>query len=163
MKKDTRTHRLLAAVSAARSKEQAEARTSSDKHLVEFSDFASVLTGRSFATETDIVEAANAGYRFLCGVYFLVKDERVVYVGQSTNIAARISQHVGVKDFDGYAFIQCDADNLDMLESLYIHVLNPPLNGGVVYGKKTNAAPLSWEAIVSAYKGSCAGSRRLVA
>lgn len=151
-------------IAEIRALKESTAREQTDKHLVEFSDFSTALTGKTFCTESDIVAASNQNYLFLCGVYFLVKDGRVIYIGQSNNIAGRIAQHVGQKDFDAYSFIQCDEDQLDILESLYIHFLNPPLNGG--FTKRAggrNGAPLSWEEIVAAYKGSRAATKRRAA
>jgi len=63
-----------------------------------------------------------------CGVYFLFKEDKVVYVGQSINVAARISQHSGSKDFDSFSVLLCDQSKLDLLEGLYIRLLKPELN-----------------------------------
>lgn len=38
------------------------------------------------------------------GVYFLFKDDNIIYVGQSSNIAARIGRH---SNFEEYAYIEC--------------------------------------------------------
>lgn len=47
------------------------------------------------------------------GVYFLLKEDVVVYVGQSTNCAARVNVHVtsGIKDFDSYSIISIEDEN----------------------------------------------------
>jgi excinuclease UvrABC nuclease subunit len=73
------------------------------------------------------------------GVYFLVQDQEVVYVGQSVNIYSRIAQHPD-KKFDKYAFVPCEVELLDKLESLYIHTLKPRLNGNV--SKQEKSAPI---------------------
>ena len=78
--------------------------------------------------EEEIV-GSKLSYEGSSGVYFLIKGDRVVYVGQSVNIFARISSHVQSKDFDSYAYVSCPIDKLDILESLYIHTLSPPLQG----------------------------------
>jgi hypothetical protein len=81
----------------------------------------------------------------LAGVYFLVRDGRVIYCGQSVNVPSRVSQH-HVTGFDAVAWIPCKPDILDALESLYIHVLKPPLNGSSVHGGKS--APMRIDALL---------------
>lgn len=90
-------------------------------------DAAVVLTGRTLLQEHEIVSAKNP-WKSGSGIYFLIKDNRVVYVGQSVSVHSRIGGHKD-KDFDHYAYILCGKEILDALESLYIHVLRPPLNG----------------------------------
>ena len=86
------------------------------------------LTNRTLLTEEEIVAGAGEvpGYS---GVYFLVSLGKVMYVGQSTNVNVRIASHVSTKVFDSVAWVPCKEDKLDVLESLYIHCLRPPLNG----------------------------------
>jgi hypothetical protein len=76
------------------------------------------------------------------GVYFLVQDQEVVYVGQSVNIYSRIAQHPD-KKFDKYAFVPCEIEMLDKLESLYIHTLKPRLNGNAT--KLEKSAPIRFD------------------
>lgn len=80
-----------------------------------------------------------------CGVYFLIHEKKVVYVGQSINVFSRIFTHTQSKEFDSYVFVPCDKDMLDKLESLYIHFLSPPLNGSFQNGDKM--APLRLSAL----------------
>jgi hypothetical protein len=65
------------------------------------------------------------------GVYFLCNWLEVVYVGQSKNVSSRISSHKneGKKEFSRYCYIQCEAQHLDLIESIYIHLLRPKYNG----------------------------------
>lgn len=86
------------------------------------------LAGVTLLTESEIVEQSDS-IADCCGVYFLIKNGAVVYVGQSVNVHNRIMEHRAGKDFDRFAFVACAASALNMLESLYIHVLRPPLNG----------------------------------
>ena len=104
------------------------------------------LTNKILLSETEIVSAANP-YELSTGVYFLVGGDRVVYVGQSVNVYARISQHHD-KLFDSFAFIPCEKSILNALESLYIHVLRPPLNGNQHGGKQ---APLSLNKLLGVF------------
>lgn len=98
------------------------------------------LTGKTLLRADEIVKAALP-WESQSGVYFLIRGGEVVYVGQSVNVHARISQHKD-KKFDRYAFVPCDADSLDVLESLYIHCLRPGLNGCNHNGAKFVPIPL---------------------
>lgn len=84
--------------------------------------------GRDGATHDEIVAQAHPLVP-ICGVYFLVKDGRVVYVGQSVNIVARLGTHLKQKDFDSSCYIAAGPHELDFIESFYIHLLRPELNG----------------------------------
>lgn len=84
--------------------------------------------GRKGATHDEIVEQAHP-LEPICGVYFLVKEKRVVYVGQSVNIVARLATHMGTKDFDSTCYMVARPEELDFIESFYIYMLSPALNG----------------------------------
>ena len=86
------------------------------------------LTDRTLLTEEEIVAGAGEIPTY-SGVYFLVSMGAVVYVGQSTNVNVRIASHISTKVFDSVAWVPCNADKLDILESLYIHCLRPKFNG----------------------------------
>ena len=81
-----------------------------------------------------------------CGIYFLISEKRIVYVGQSTNVFSRVYTHMQTKQFDSYVYMPCEKDMLDKLESLYIHFLTPELNGNFHNGNKI--APLSLNEIL---------------
>jgi hypothetical protein len=104
------------------------------------------LTNKVLLSEAEIVGAANP-WELATGVYFLIGGDKVIYVGQSVNVYARIAQHYD-KRFDSFAFIPCGKDMLDSLESLYIHVLRPPLNGDQHGGKQ---APLSLNKLIKVF------------
>jgi hypothetical protein len=104
------------------------------------------LTNKVLLSEAEIVSAANP-WELATGVYFLIGGDKVIYVGQSVNVYARIAQHYD-KRFDSFAFIPCGKDMLDSLESLYIHVLRPPLNGDQHGGKQ---APLSLNKLIKVF------------
>lgn len=58
------------------------------------------------------------------GVYFLILKERVVYVGQSVSLSSRLAGHIaalskGVKDFDSFSWIECDARDLNFMERTF--------------------------------------------
>lgn len=94
-------------------------------------DIYAKLTGKTLHTEREIVDSSISA-PVLCGVYFLVKNRRVVYVGQSINVWSRIGAHAAEgKPFDRISFIPCEKKHMDVLEALYIHIFRPRLNGNV--------------------------------
>lgn len=62
------------------------------------------------------------------GVYFLIKDGIVVYVGQSIDVFARLATHRRDKKFDRVTIIWCPPEILLKLEAKYIARLRPELN-----------------------------------
>lgn len=61
------------------------------------------------------------------GVYFLINDNEVVYVGQTQNGLKRIMQHSD-KEFNKYSFIELPPEELDYYEDLYIMKYQPKYN-----------------------------------
>lgn len=63
------------------------------------------------------------------GVYFLLKDDTVQYIGSSINVYSRIAQHIGNKvDFDSATIEFCAEHLILQREAQYIIKYNPPLN-----------------------------------
>ena len=129
-----------------------------DHYAVSF-DLCPQLPVGTLMYESEIVSASGE-VQFICGVYFLVHDGRVVYVGQSVNVIARIAQHIADgKKFSRMAYVPCNRENLDVLESLYIHLLRPPLNGVQINGKYKDqkCAPLPLQSLlrVAASREGC--------
>lgn len=60
-------------------------------------------------------------------VYFLLKNNEVVYVGQTKKGTSRINAHTN-KDFDKVKVIYCKIGELDKLEDFYIKKYNPKYN-----------------------------------
>ena len=81
------------------------------------------LKGLCEIYETDVV-----------GIYFLIELNTVAYVGQSINVFNRAFRHkkdqLLPKKFDRVFTIKAPACILDFLESAFIGLLRPPLNGG---------------------------------
>lgn len=120
-----------------------EAKLDSIKKLELVNKTALTLTGKTLLRESEIISAANT-WELATGVYFLIDGDKVVYVGQSVNVYARIASHHD-KVFERFAFIPCEREMLDSLESLYIHILRPPLNADM-HGRKQ--APLSLDKLL---------------
>ena len=120
---------------------------SSLKHELALSKISNQLTGKTLLSENDILQSCNP-LPMVTGIYFLIDVNKVVYVGQSVNIFSRVSQHFNdKKQFTSFAYIVCEKNILDKMESLYIHLLKPKLNGllnnGIV------CAPLSLDFLLS--------------
>lgn len=101
----------------------------------------------NFHTEEEIINKSIPAPKPLVGIYFLIRDKEIVYVGKSSNINARITEHSKTnsdKDFDSFSYIllpeefldynmEYDVDGrgnqaLDNLEGLYILKYNPEYN-----------------------------------
>lgn len=123
-------------------------------HEIALNDISLTLTSRRLLREQEIVAHTNR-YERCCGVYFLVENGAVVYVGQSVNVPSRVDQHRKQKKFDAYAWVRCDEAHLDALESLYIHVLRPNLNGT----GDNSMAPISLERLLSAFDPNASSDR----
>lgn len=71
------------------------------------------------------------------GVYFLIKNDAVVYVGQSKNVLVRVSKHsINGRDFDSFYMLACEEDALDYVEAHYIRMLDPSGNRTAGNGMK---------------------------
>lgn len=66
------------------------------------------------------------------GIYLLINDEEVVYVGQTKNGLRRIMQHNN-KVFNKYSFIETSLDELDYYEDIYIMKFQPKYNNFYSY------------------------------
>lgn len=67
-----------------------------------------------------------------CFVYFLIKDDEVVYVGQTTKGARRPFSHYD-KEFNKIMAIKCKKEELDFLEDFYIKKYMPMYNRALNY------------------------------
>ena len=117
------------------------------------SDIAPILSQTKFSLvpKSDLIEK-SLSYGDACGVYFLIKDKSIVYIGQSVNIANRVAQHRD-KDFDSVSYVSCKKSELDILESLYILAYSPPLNGTAGgNGQNRPSTPISLQMIINKCK-----------
>ncbi|MFZ1591972.1 MAG: GIY-YIG nuclease family protein [Chitinophagales bacterium] len=83
-------------------------------------------------THNDIISLKRNGVVLDCKgtyVYFLIKNDLVVYVGQTVNLMERVGNHVkGSKDFNFITYIEVPKRWLLRTESHYIMQLNPHYN-----------------------------------
>ncbi len=81
-----------------------------------------------FYGESDLLKKVSFP-RIGVGIYFLISQDQVVYVGKTTNFFARMASHTsGEKDFDRIAFVAVAASNLDIFEREYIARFRPKFN-----------------------------------
>lgn len=120
----------------------------SAKHSLGMNRLSHALTSKVLLTESEIIEGGQQ-FSSQSGVYFLIRDGRVVYVGQSVNIHSRIATHIKDKEFDSFSFIPFPRWELDVAESLYIHALRPEINGRIGGGPRM-LAPLAFDDMVTA-------------
>ena len=84
-------------------------------------------------------------FESLCGIYFLIKNKEVVYVGQTTNFHQRIGAHNG-KDYDSYCFVKVEKNKLDKAEIENIMLYKP------IYNKQLNSEMISLESVKNRLK-----------
>jgi hypothetical protein len=79
----------------------------------------------------ELREIPVAPFRWETGVYFLVRDGRVVYVGQSVRPLGRLVDHFSgaSKRFDRIFLLPVPLEHLNSLESAFIRALRPEYNG----------------------------------
>ena len=76
-------------------------------------------------------------------IYFLYNQDELVYVGQTINLARRISQHsMSDKFWTHYAFHTCSESLADILEQTYIRMYKPKYNK-LLYDKPDRTYTLS--------------------
>ena len=122
--------------------EELERRRQVVQQLDTMSELANKITSKTLVSAEAILSAAKPWQSFT-GVYFLISNNKIVYVGQSVNVYARLGAHAH-KNFDSFTVLPCPKEHLNVLESLYIHIFDPPLNGH----EKSNCAPLNLEKIL---------------
>ena len=66
----------------------------------------------------------------ITGIYFLIKDNVIVYIGKAFDISSRIRAHIieDKKDFDEIRYVEKEIDDLDLSENYYISLYNPKYN-----------------------------------
>ena len=63
------------------------------------------------------------------GIYFLLKEGVIMYIGKSKNVLSRLATHESNgRDFAEYTFIPCAVEDLDDMEMAYISAFRPSGN-----------------------------------
>lgn len=63
------------------------------------------------------------------GIYFLIREGEVTYIGQTKDVFLRLSKHRrDGRRFDAYNFLHCPESELDRLERMYIEAFMPKEN-----------------------------------
>lgn len=82
--------------------------------------------------EKDVILSSAVSFRSLSpsGIYFLIFEEEIVYVGMSTSIVRRISDHIqqGRIKFDSCFFVTYPVSDLEEMEIRYINRFRPLYN-----------------------------------
>lgn len=85
-------------------------------------------------------------------IYFLYKNGKVVYVGQSSAGLSRLEHHRQrkghKKDFDSFSYIFCEKEKLDETEAFYISQFKPKYNKRRFYFKRNVSVSLDPELIL---------------
>lgn len=63
-------------------------------------------------------------------IYFLIKDDKIIYIGQTKNLKTRLKVHAK-KGFDSVRSIECDDSVILYYEQRWIRRFKPPLNGSL--------------------------------
>lgn len=68
------------------------------------------------------------------GIYFLYKDSKIVYIGQSIRLKRRVQNHlsIGIKDFDDCSVEYLPEERLLEEERKLINFYSPKYNGGLL-------------------------------
>jgi Bacteriophage lambda integrase, Arm DNA-binding domain len=66
----------------------------------------------------------------ICGIYFLLLDAEIVYIGKSTSVMTRLANHKfqAEKEFNRVFVLECLPSALDRMERLYISKFSPKYN-----------------------------------
>ena len=77
-----------------------------------------------------------------CGIYFLWRDDTVVYVGQTKAGYLRIANHLANSGmmFDSVGFMRCDSELLNAAERAYLDRLLPEYNSDPITMKAKRRA-----------------------
>lgn len=83
------------------------------------------------------------------GIYFLIKSNKVIYVGQTTRWPWRLKEHVNnLMDFDSHKFIPYPESELNMWERAYIKRYRPQYN----YAHNETAKNKRWKSLGVKYR-----------
>jgi len=95
---------------------------------------------RSFEKDYILKNSLSKNELIFSGIYFLISDKEIVYVGKSKDVACRINNHKkeDVKKFDNVFFIKVPEKELESTENYYISKFKPKYNKSCVGIVKIN-------------------------
>lgn len=68
-------------------------------------------------------------------IYFLIRDEKIVYVGKTSSLGARVGSHHRSKKFDSARYVHWDAsEHVDLTEQAFIRYFQPEYNSFKAFG-----------------------------
>lgn len=77
-------------------------------------------------------------------IYFLLRNEELLYIGKSIQLPARIEAHASTKRFNRVLYFETPPTELAAIESAFIQHFRPPLN-------KAGMPWDGWEHIMRSY------------
>lgn len=83
---------------------------------------------QNLTEEKIIKKAIEIDSQKITGIFFLIKDEKIVFVGRTIIGVGAISQHFKDKDFDKYYFMKCPKEDVESLAYEYIIKFVPIYN-----------------------------------
>lgn len=86
------------------------------------------LIPQSLAVIKQLKKIPLATFETPPGIYFLCKDQEIVYIGQAQCVASRVLAHKTQKDYDSIFFIHCHINQLCPTEKALIRFFKPKLN-----------------------------------
>lgn len=89
----------------------------------------------------EILGKAGSPPERICGIYFLIRKDEIVYVGSSQNIIPRVFAHAENKDFDSVSVQRCDPAILEQLAGEYIARDTPIYNTRFPLGSRYKSKP----------------------
>ena len=88
-------------------------------------------------------------------VYFLFKDDKLVYIGQTKQVLKRLHEHRKSKNFDRFSFVVCKTiEDAYTIEQELIEYVKPKLNirKGKTYENVANEMGVSTDYVLRTYK-----------
>jgi predicted GIY-YIG superfamily endonuclease len=94
-------------------------------------------------SEKQIINNSQLALR-IRGIYFLIQNQKIVYIGQSHDVINRIYTHLnkGKKGFDSFSYIEIAYDKLNILEAEYIVKFKPIHNTKLPSNDKYKSAEI---------------------
>ena len=87
------------------------------------------MLAKHIALNAGLAAKLRAGPMPASGVYFLMNEGEIAYIGESSNVFMRVGAHAqGAKTFDGWVYCEVEEEERYALEQALITVIRPPQN-----------------------------------